>query len=272
MITFFDGTIVSWILTGLVLFLLLAISVTFKAWREAKSSPYFFLRQQALQRMRHSMTLTLVLAVVSFATAAYGWQPPRDNTPRYALITNTKPVAVTINLDHAANVEISARIPAAVAIDYAGGMAPDMITDDLFVPGDRLTPILPDEYNTISSRAVPLPTTSLGAIDFSTAVDNRYQAVDPTRRFLEGRFTVYATFRYEDMVDGVSWSWVWRRNNQVLSGGNALWKDGSSGPGYIYYNPEEGFLPGEYSLDVWVDGNLMTSANLLVAPGISAGN
>jgi hypothetical protein len=131
---------------------------------------------------------------------------------------------------------------------------------------------LPDEYNTISSRAVALPTTSLGAIDFSTAVDNRYQPIDPTRRFLEGRFTIYATFRYEDMVDGVAWSWVWRRNNQVVSGGNALWKDGGSGPGYIYYNPEEGFLPGEYSLDVWVDGNLMTSANLLVAPGISAGN
>jgi hypothetical protein len=270
---FFDGTILSWIITGLVLLLLLAISVTVKAWRQAKSSPYFFLRQQALQRMRHSMAVTLVLTVAAFGTAAYGWQPPRDNTPRYALIANAKPFVVTFNLDNADNIEVGVRVPAAVAIDYAGsGLAPDMITDDLFIPGDRLTPILPDEYNTIASRAVALPTTSLGSIDFSTAVDSRYQAIDPTRRFLEGRFTIYATFHYEDMVDGASWSWVWRRNNQVLSGGNALWKDGRSGPGYIYYNPKEGFLPGEYSLDVWVDGNLMTSANLLVAPGISAGN
>jgi hypothetical protein len=273
---FFEGTIAPWLVSGLVLLLLLAVSVTIKAWREAKTSPYFFLRQQAIQRMQHYMTLTLALTIATLGTAAYAWQTPPDTTPRYALITHAKPItpesSTTIDL---AMAEAANQPPTIIEIGLAPASQRESATDTLFELADPLTnftPALPAEYDNIEPRAVSKPTTSLGSVAFSTAVDSRYEAVNPDRRFTEGRFTVYATFHYEDMVDGSAWSWVWRRNNEVVSGGNALWKDGSSGPGYIYYGPEEGFLPGEYSLHVWVNGEMMTSANLTIVPGISAGN
>jgi hypothetical protein len=269
---FFDGTMMPWLISGLVLLSLLAVSVTIKAWREAKKSPYFFLRQQAQHRMQRYATLTLALTLTTLGTAAFGWQPPPDTSPRYALITNTKPVISEASASEALLTRPADEIPTIIEIGLAPASQRDAAIIELADPQARPVPILPAEYDNFEPRAALQPTTSLGSIAFSTEVDSRYAAVDASRRFVEGRFTVYATFRYEDMVNGLAWSWVWRHNNEVVSGGNALWKDGPSGPGYIYYSPEGGFLPGEYSLDVWVNGELMTSANLLVAPGISAGN
>ena len=227
--------------------------------------------------MRHYMALSLALTIATGGTAAYSWQTPTDNTPRYALITNTKPVVIELSAaDYIINEAIANEPPVIVeiALPPLAQRAAFSLTDEIGMSEALAPPItvLPAEYDNIEARAVQRSTTSLGSIEFSTAIDNRYQSVDPTRRFVEGRFTIYATFRYEDMVDGLAWSWVWRRNNEVVNGGNALWKDGPSGPGYIYYGPEEGFLPGDYSLDVWINGELMTSADLIIAPGISAGN
>ncbi|MBK7180127.1 MAG: hypothetical protein IPH82_23580 [Chloroflexi bacterium] len=52
--------------------------------------------------------------------------------------------------------------------------------------------------------------------------------------------TLYATFDYSEMEDGMAWAWVWRHNGEVLEGGNELWDYGNEGPGFIYLSPEEG--------------------------------
>ena len=57
----------------------------------------------------------------------------------------------------------------------------------------------------------------------------------------------------------------WRQEGAILGGGNELWTYGDGGNGYVYLSPEEGFLPGEYSIEVWVNGSLMTRANVLVS-------
>ncbi|HIP72722.1 MAG TPA: hypothetical protein EYH05_15165 [Anaerolineae bacterium] len=71
----------------------------------------------------------------------------------------------------------------------------------------------------------------------------------------------------------MEWAWVWRLNGEVVDGGNELWEYGSDGPGYVYYSPEEGFQAGEYSLEVWVNGELMTRSTLtMTGTALSAGN
>ena len=74
------------------------------------------------------------------------------------------------------------------------------------------------------------------------------------------------------MVDGMSWSWVWRRNGAVIDGGNQIWAYGDSGPGYVYLRPEEGFDLGEYSLEVWVNGEIMALSDFMVTDSVSASN
>lgn len=71
----------------------------------------------------------------------------------------------------------------------------------------------------------------------------------------------------------MAWSWVWRHNGQVIDGGNELWAYGDEGPGYIYLNPEEGFAEGRYSLEVWVNGELLGQASATMNDAaVAAGN
>ena len=39
---------------------------------------------------------------------------------------------------------------------------------------------------------------------------------------------------------------------------------GDEGPGWIYYEPPEGFQPGEYTLEVWVNGEMFQRASLSI--------
>lgn len=271
-----SGTITPWLLGGLVVLVLLTVGITLKAWRDAKSSPYFFLRRQALQRMQSYALASFCLIVVTFVTAVYTWQTPPDTTARTALITYAKP-----NLEiNSAETELSSdrdQSPTVVQVNLTEASeserpltSPDLVGS--LLQGPQGPPALPTEFKTIEPRVSLKEDTELGSIAFSTVIDNNYEAIQPNRRFGEGFFTLYATFRYDAMVDGMSWAWVWRHNGTVVGGNNELWTYGNDGPGYVYFKPEEGFQPGEYSLEVWVNNELLTQANVIIAEGISAGN
>jgi hypothetical protein len=62
----------------------------------------------------------------------------------------------------------------------------------------------------------------------------------------------------------MEWAWVWRRNGDVVNGGNELWNYGVDGPGWIYYEPPEGYEPGEYTLEVWINRELFQRAGFTV--------
>ena len=100
-----------------------------------------------------------------------------------------------------------------------------------------------------------------------------YKAINPANVFGEGFYTLYATFDYSNMADGMAWAWVWRQNGEVIDGGNEYWAYGDEGPGYIYLSPEEGFGEGRYSLEIWVNGELMGQASATMNDAaVSAGN
>ncbi len=62
----------------------------------------------------------------------------------------------------------------------------------------------------------------------------------------------------------MEWAWVWRQNGEVVNGGNEIWQYGGEGPGWIYYEPPEGFSPGVYTLEVWVNEELFQQASLTI--------
>ncbi|MCB0000072.1 MAG: hypothetical protein KDE56_30120, partial [Anaerolineales bacterium] len=75
------------------------------------------------------------------------------------------------------------------------------------------------------------------------------------------------------MANGMEWAWVWRHNGEVVDGGNEIWNYGQEGPGYIFFAPEEGFASGDYSLEVWVNGELLTrSTAVMNNAAVAAGN
>lgn len=274
MIEYVNETTAPWILLFLGALSLITIAKTFSSWRQVKRSPYFFLRQQAEKRLQGYMWATFLVIASAGGTLALSQQAPPDNTVRMALLANAKPAAAAqaapspddlpvISLDSPAPIEISARgseLSETVPISAPLSLA-------LERPGAQplsLEPVLPDEFNQVEATEELTPTTEFTRLVFSTEINDDYDPVSPRRTFVQGFFTIYATFDYQGMAEGMEWAWVWRRDGEVVNGGNELWEYGSNGPGWIYYEPPEGFSPGEYTLEVWVNEELFQQASLTI--------
>ena len=267
MIINYAATVAPWIAGVLVFAALLSVVSALRAMRAMKRSPYFFMRIQAEKRFRRYSSATLLFLLVAAATAVYGVQtPPVDQTPRMAILANSKPPAeeVVRLVDRAAAIDAEIQAVTEELLTASEAPAEAEIAED--------TTIVPAEYDRFEPTVSLQDDTALGSIAFSTEVDDEYQAVEPNDVFAEGSYTLYATFSYDDMVDGMSWAWVWRLDGEVVEGGNELWAYGANGPGYIYLNPDEGFQNGRYSLDVWVNGELLTSSAAIMSNAAAAGN
>lgn len=254
----------------------LALSVTTKSWFEARRSPYFFLRVQASRRTQKYLVISIGLILLAAATTAYAWQTPQDTTPRVAVLTHAKPVpAQDIQSDESldAPVGLTEENPTALEISMSPvtGVASEE-TADLVEVDPLAEPALPSEYAQFEPTSELKDTTTIGNISFSTDISDDYQAIDAGRRFGSGFFTLYGTFDYDGMADGMVWSWLWKRNSQIIEGGNQVWSYGVDGPGYVYLRPEEGFQTGEYVLEVWINDKLFTQANFTITDAIKATN
>lgn len=219
--------------------------------------------------MQSYLSISLVLFLLAAAVGIYGWRSPDDGLTRMALIANAKPVKDDIRLLMAEPLRAE-QAGARSAITTGGTIAETLLSSN-----DRagLIPVLPPQYDQFDPTAELKPTTELGTVTLSDKVTVDYQPVTPASIFREGSYTLYATFSYKDMVDGLEWAWVWRRDGRVIDGGNELWVYGDEGPGYIYLSPEEGFLEGTYSLEIWVNGQLMGQATATMNDAaVAAGN
>ena len=266
-----NGTTLPWLLGllgALVLFTLIKI---LSAWRQSKRSPYFFLRQQAEKRLQGYFWALVALLALSGGTMAYAWQKPPDNVMRMAVLAQAKPVEAADeeipvlafdsegpeSFTHntlTASVSSTTPISSSIALPFDGTLP----------QGLTLSPVLPAEFDGVEPTAELLPETTITPLVFSTEIDDEYKPVAPRGVFGEGFFTIYATFDYDGMAEGMSWSWIWRRNGEIVNGGNELWDYGDDGPGWIYYEPPEGFEPGDYTLEVWVNDELFQRAGLSI--------
>ena len=269
-----SGTITPWILGTLILLLLLALAVVFKSWREMKRSPYFFMRLQAEKRLQTYSFTSLGLLAASVLFALYALRPPVDNTPLVAVLTNAKPVTdevAALAEPNSAGVEFVAETAVTTSQIVTTSNDPLFLSDADALRQAALT--LPEEYDRFTPKVELNDNTELGTISFSTKINDDYQAIDPTNIFAVGSYTVYATFSYDGMADGMSWAWVWRHDGEVVDGGNEHWAYGEDGPGYIYLNPDDGFRAGEYTLEVWVNGEMLTRSNMrMTGAALSSGN
>lgn len=265
-----NGTTLPWLLGLFALLVLFTLMKIFSAWRQSKRSPYFFLRQKAEKQLQGYFWALVALAIVGGATMAYTSQEPADNAMRMAVLAQAKPVEASNEIpvlafdaeesDSFVHNSLTANLTATT--DISSELT--LLSDRTLPEGLTLTPVLPDEFDTVEPTVELLPDTTITSLVFSTEIDDNYKPVAPRRVFGEGFFTIYATFDYDHMAEGMAWSWIWRRNGDVVNGGNELWAYGDDGPGWIYYEPPEGFLPGDYTLELWVNGELFQRAGLTI--------
>lgn len=261
-------TITPWLLGTLILLAVLTLTITIKSWREMKRSPYFFMRRQAEKRLQTYASASFFLVLFAAAVTFYSWQPPTNDTPRVALLTNAKPPkqAIVQIFEEAQTV---ARLEVADIEELVAANTPQVVETSI----RAVEPTLPEEFNQVEPLVALQDNTTLGTLAFSTEISDQYEALNSRKLFSEGFYKLYATFSYDDMADGMAWSWLWRYNGEVVEGANELWQYGDDGPGYIYFNPEEGFQFGDYSLEVWVNGELLAQATVTMnSAAAAAGN
>lgn len=257
-----------WLMGVFLALAFLAFVISLKSWRDVKKSPYFFLRRQAEKRLQSYLTLSVVLFAIAFGVAAYAWRAPADVVPRIALLSNAKPARADV-VALVEKMERTAVVETAVSTNPLSSNISATAENSLFA--DVVT--LPSQFDQFEPTANLNNDTELGTIEFTTKISENYEAVSPTRVFPEGSFTLYATFAYKAMANGMEWAWVWRHNGEVVDGGNELWNYGQEGPGYIFFAPEEGFASGDYTLEVWVNGEMLTrSSAIMNNAAVAAGN
>ncbi|MEM8857097.1 MAG: hypothetical protein AAGD96_02170 [Chloroflexota bacterium] len=296
------NTIIPWILGGLILLLTLGVWQTLKFWRESKRSPYYFLRKQAEQRMQTYSMGTVSTAVILLFFVSYARQPVVDNSLRMVTIQNAKPSLISetqagelvITLTDTIEDQIAEESNSPEIIALEGDSATELSADlialgtrddteavaeasafDTIQPEDVVIPTvestsLPAEYSRVEAEVKLASNTEISSLEFSDGINNAsYEPIQPSRLYNEGFFTVYATFDYDGMADGMSWAWVWRRDGRVIGGGNELWNYGIDGPGYVFLDPTEGFSTGEYSVEIWVNDELMSSESMFVTDDLA---
>ncbi len=274
-----SGTIIPWILGMLYTLSLIAAFAAVKFWREKKRSPYFFLRRQAEKNLQAYLSLSITLFILGLGTTAYAWRPVPDDTLRVAILTNSKPAKQDIvDLVQEAAAETAAiELNAALQLGEQGNLFSSGESVTLLGISEtnlsEATPELPARYDKYEHVVELNENTALGTINFSQEISQDFEALEPKRIFFEGFYTLYATFSYEGMENGMTWAWVWRKNGDVVDGGNELWAYGDSGPGYIYFDPEEGFQSGEYTLEIWVNRELLDIGTIVMnSAGVKANN
>lgn len=272
LLNFLPDSIIPWLLGGLLMLALFALSVTIRSWRESKRSPYFFLRMQAGKKMQRYLVASLVLILMTAAASAYAWQAPEEITPLVGILKHAKPnleVMATASKQESAADES----PEAVTINLTPSLERevDFSASDLLEAQEASAP-LTESTGEVGPENSVTGDAQLGGIAFALDISGNYKAIDPGYRFVEGFYTLYATFAYQGMADGMNWSWEWQRNGAPVDGGNQEWSYGEDGPGYIYFRPEDGFKSGEYSLAIWVDDELQNQAGFTVAEGVAANN
>lgn len=251
----FQNAITPWVLTALIGAFLIAFILTARSWREARRSPYFFQRRQALQEMQSYSLVSLALLVATFAVLAYAYSPNVVVAPRVKVLTSAKPVQAPRDM------LLAAPLVAPVDVVSAGepATAAAVVSD---------TPQLPPDLGKLTPTA-DSPAAKLSNLRFASAIDPQYQPLTPRTEFSAGRYTVYATFDYTGMADGMVWAWVWRHNGVVVNAVERRWVYGEDGPGWVYLRPETGFEVGDYTLELWVNGALMTTGNINIVAGVA---
>lgn len=234
-----------------------------------KRSPYFFQRLQAGKRLQTYLTTSTLLFIITIFITAYAWRVPEEEPRLAAILPNGKPVPAEVEAPEPANVAkiIEDAAPASEAPEEPGQLI--IVSDQPFVAAQ---PELPAEYDRFEPTVDLNDDSILGTVSFSTEVTDNYEAVNPREIFAEGFYTLYATFSYDGLADGMVWSWIWRHNGEVVEGGNEVWAYGKDGPGYIYLEPEEGFQPGNYTLEVWINDELMAQSSVVMNNAIISAN
>jgi hypothetical protein len=115
------------------------------------------------------------------------------------------------------------------------------------------TPFIPIAIETkFTSLVTPNAAAVFSPLQFSLTVA-KYKAVNPQTVFKNPNQKLFVTYTYDKMTNGVEWTMLWYRGEELLKYDSSTWEGGTGGRGqYELDLPAEKWLPGTYQVIFFV--------------------
>jgi len=110
---------------------------------------------------------------------------------------------------------------------------------------------------------------AIGPITFASGFDAQENPIDPGNSFASGLTELFFFFDYTGMEDGLSLDEQWLLNGEEIVTFNVTWQWGESGTyqDSIYRNDNSPLVDGRYTLELYVEGQLVQSADAVIGSG-----
>jgi len=222
--------------------------------RTASRLPYFTLRRQRLAGGWRLVMLGAILGIAALITQFFGRQAA------YAIVPPTPSATPT------STITPTASITPVPSITPTSSITPEpSITATPTVTG---TPVLPERITVLFRETVtPQPDAVLSTLQVASRLDNFNRAVEPQEQFVVPEGRLYAAFTYDFLQDGVRWSAIWYRGEEIICLETQPWDGGSGGYGFTECEPELDWEPGQYEIQIFLGETWKVSGRFEVLGG-----
>ncbi len=112
---------------------------------------------------------------------------------------------------------------------------------------------------------------AFGPISFGSGITDAKTAIAVNTQFNSGITRVYASFAYTHIDPELQWGREWLHNGEALDQFEGAWGTPAEGVTYVYLNDDLGLAPGEYTLNLYLDGQVVQTANFAVGLNLDGG-
>jgi len=225
--------------------------------REARTSQFYFIREQARIKMGRVMILvgflvvvTIALAVLLTVSSTFTQVAQASPTP-----TPTPTLSPTTPATAFATASPTPVLTPTPKPTPTASPSPTIIPT-VGTPSSALTPIVGVE--------TPSPEAAFGEITVAQGVTEDNKPKDPGTVFPARISQLYAFFDYQNLSDGVLWTHVWYREGKEIGSESSLWEWGSYGTAWIFLKPVGGYSRGEYEVRLYIGDELKQKATFTV--------
>lgn len=223
-------------------------------WRQlrgAQAVPFFGLRRQRVREGWRLILLGFALGFFGLVTRLFGSQaaavivtPTPSNTPE-PTITPTPTMTLTPSITPTSSITPTASITP--------------------TPSATSTPEIPEGLTVLFRETItPRPEAVFSTIEISQSLDKLNRAIAPAVEFGNPTDTLFGAFTYDFLDDGVRWTAIWYLESQIVCSETKPWDGGTGGYGYTECQPLQGWLPGEYEVQMFLGEGWIVSSRFVI--------
>jgi hypothetical protein len=231
--------------------LVVLLALGWSRLRAAHRLPFFMLRRQRSLQAWRLVLLGVALGLAGLVMRLIGRQAA------YVLVPPTPSATPTFTPTASATTTLTPSITPTPSDTLIPSITP--------TASDTPTPTIPDAITVLFRETVTArPEAVFSPIEIARRLDRLNRAINPAEAFENPIGILYGAFTYDFLDDGVRWTALWYREDQIVCSETRLWEGGTGGYGYAECAPPGGWQPGEYELRMFLGESWRISARFRV--------